>query len=225
MPLQLVVKLAHLVSYYFRLYIICDPFLWSVKRWFSDQGDQTLRLNYPLNASSIVLDVGGYKGDYSDAVYQKFGCHIYLFEPVPNFYAECVKRFSGNLSIVCLNYGLSSKSGWFEMHLNNNESSFNKIGTYGLTQRAEVRSISDAITELGIDKIDLVKINIEGGEFELLPEIIESGLITRIKYIQVQFHNIDSDAVDACLRIRSSLSKTHRQMWNYEFVWESWERL
>ena len=124
-----------------------------------------------------------------------------------------------------MNYGLSSKSGWFEINLNNNESSFKKVGLGDISQEAEVRSITKVATELGIEKIDLIKINIEGGEFDLLPEIIDSGLIKRIKYIQVQFHNFDAEAADARFRIRSMIKQTHREMWNYDFVWESWELL
>ena len=35
----------------------------------------------------------------------------------------------------------------------------------------------------------LMKINIEGGEFELLERLLETRLISRIENIQVQFHN------------------------------------
>jgi len=31
--------------------------------WFAVNGDQTLRLNYDLDANSLVFDLGGYKGD------------------------------------------------------------------------------------------------------------------------------------------------------------------
>ncbi len=222
-PQQVLIKLANKASYLYKLYVVRDPFLRNVKRWFADQGDQTLRLNYQLDKSSIVFDVGGYLGDYAEAIYQKFGCRIFLFEPVPNFYHQCVKRFNGNPSIVCLDYGLSSRSGWFDININNNESSFKKIEAEGMKQKAEVRSMSEVVSELGIEKIDLIKINIEAGEFDLLPAIIDSGLIKKIKYIQVQFHNFEASAADARSRIRSSLEKTHHEMWNYEFVWESWE--
>lgn len=108
------------------------------------------------------------------------------------------------------------------MSLNNNGSSFkiNEVG--GISQKAQVRSITEVVAELGVEEINLIKINIEDAEFDLLPEMIDSGLIKRIKYIQVQFHNFVAGAVDSRLRMRSSLEKTHNEMWNYEFVWESW---
>lgn len=52
-------------------WLIRDSFQREVRRWFRDKGDSTLRLDYPLNADSIVLDVGGYKGDFSALIHEK----------------------------------------------------------------------------------------------------------------------------------------------------------
>jgi hypothetical protein len=108
---KIIAKVALTFDYYYKLYVLCDPFLRNVKNWFADHGDETLRPDYPLDQTSIVFDVGGYRGDYADAIHKKYGCHIYVFEPVQIFYNECVKRFSNNENISCLNYGLSSASG------------------------------------------------------------------------------------------------------------------
>jgi hypothetical protein len=70
-----------------------------------------------------------------------------------------------------------------------------------------------------------MKINIEGGEFDLLPAAIDSGLIERIKFIQVQFHQFIPNAIENRLQIHKALEKSHRQMWCYDFVWESWALL
>ncbi len=214
-------KITNRVHNIIDVYLLRKP----LARWYQERGDETARLDYPLNQTSIVFDVGGYVGDYADEIYKKFGCRIYIFEPVPLFYDRCVKRFSGNSSIACFNYGLAARSGRLEINVHDESSSFKKEVDGSVKQQAELRSITEAVADLGIEKIDLIKINIEGGEFDLLPAIIDSGLVKRIKYIQVQFHNFDANAADARSRIRSLLEKTHREMWNYEFVWESWELL
>ena len=218
-------KITKKIRRHINVYLLRDHSSLILRKWSKYNGDETLRLDYPLGQTSIVFDVGGYMGDYADAIHKKFGCRIYLFEPVSFFHEKCVKRFSGNPNIVCLNYGLAAKAGWFQISISDEASSF-KIVTDGcLTQQAEVRSIAEVVAELGIGKIDLIKINIEGGEFDLLPVIISSGLVKRIKYIQIQFHNFDTNAADERLRIRRLLEITHREMWNYELVWESWELL
>ena len=144
--------------YLYKVYCLRDSFLWSSKKWFEDNNIERFRLDYTLNDTSIVFDVGAYLGDYAEAINQKFGCNVYSFEPVPLFYTECAKRFSHNSSIVCLNYGLSSKSGWFEIELDDNASSLKKTGSGSLSQLVQVRSITEVFAELGLNKIDLIKI-------------------------------------------------------------------
>lgn len=216
-------KISNKFKQLYNLYLVKDPFAINAKKWFDDNGDDTLRLNYPLNQSSIVIDIGGYIGDYAEAINNKYGCQVLLFEPVPEFYDKCLKRFKDNPSISCYNYGLSSKTDTLEIELDANSSSFIKKNLGKNSQLVQVRSILEVFEELKLDQIDLIKINIEGGEYDLLPEIISSGIVKKVKYLQIQFHTFANNAVEYRLQILDLLSKTHHQMWNYEFIWESWE--
>lgn len=207
----------------YRRFILREPFLLQISRWFKDKGDETLRFDYPLSQESIVFDVGGYQGDFAAELNERFGCKVYIFEPVPEFYQRCVNRFIDNKKIVCFNYGLSSTDGWLDISLAANASSFSSPHATGETQKVQIRSIVECIKELEINKIDLMKINIEGGEFDVLPEIIKSGEIKKIQFLQVQFHNFVNDASALRTAIRNQLNYTHNEMWNYEFVWESWK--
>ena len=78
---------------------------------------------------------------------------------------------------------------------------------------------------MGLDHIDLLKINIEGGEYDLLPNLIASGWIERITDIQVQFHDFVPDAIAKTQRIQESLRRTHRITWMFPMVWENWTRI
>ena len=64
------------------------------KEWFADNGDKTLRLDYPLTSDSIVFDLGGYKGDWASSIYEKYKCNIYIFEPIPYLVEEMKIKFS-----------------------------------------------------------------------------------------------------------------------------------
>jgi len=46
---------------------------------------------------------------------------------------------------------------------------------------------------IGQESIDLMKINVEGAEYPILKNLIESDKITKIKNIQVQFHLFDGE--------------------------------
>ena len=93
--------LARFVFYcksYYNLYVKRNRHSIEVHRWHKDNGDFSLRLNYPLFENSVVLDVGAYKGDWSWQIANKYNCHIYAFEPVPEFHSQIVNRFNHNNS-------------------------------------------------------------------------------------------------------------------------------
>lgn len=215
-------KIKRKLKVLYRRYIRREPFLIEVARWFNDRGDETLRLDYPLTAESVVFDLGGYHGDFASAINERYGSSVYLFEPVSEFYKKCLARFHDNPKIICLNYGLSSENGWMDIGVAENASSFASPHATGVVQPVQVRSVVECIRELKINKIDLMKINIEGGEFEVIPAMIESGSIKMVSNLQIQFHNFVDQATLRRDDIRKKLAETHTEMWNYEFVWESW---
>ena len=79
-------------------------------RWLADNGDYTLRLNYPLNSDSVVVDLGGYRGDFANNIHNKFNCNVYVFEPFKDFYNVIEGRFKSNEKIKVFNYGISDKT-------------------------------------------------------------------------------------------------------------------
>lgn len=221
--MNLVNKIKNRIGYLYRRHIKKEQFLIEVERWFKDKGDLTLRLDYPLSSDSVVLDLGGYHGDFAADIHAKYGCSVYIFEPVPEFYDHCVNRFRGNTKIQCFNYGLSSADGWLDISLADNASSFASPHAKGKTERVEVRSIIPTILALGITRIDLMKINIEGGEFDILQELVSSNYIGKITNLQIQFHDFFDDAAEKRSKLRNLFRLTHTETWNYEFVWENWE--
>jgi FkbM family methyltransferase len=207
----------------FRREVLRDRFLLEVKRWFADDGDQRLRFDYPLIASSCVVDLGGYKGDFAAEIVEQFACNVFVYEPVPAFFLECQQRFRSQEAVRLFMYGMSEKAGSFSISNAGDASSFVREDQSGGMQTAELKSVQEAWDEAGLDFVDLMKLNIEGGEFDVLPALIASGLVARVGYIQVQFHNFVEGAVEKRESIRKALSVTHTQMWNYDFVWESWK--
>ncbi|MDH1109309.1 FkbM family methyltransferase [Pseudomonas otitidis] len=217
-------RLKNRLFYTFRRYIKREKFLLEAARWFKDKGDETLRLSYPISSSSVVFDLGGYQGDFAAEMVRLYNCKVYVFEPVLDFYNRCVERFKDNPNVFCFNYGLSSTDQKLKIGLAENASSTSRTCLGGGYELIEVRDVSACIGDLGLSKIDLMKINIEGGEFDVLPRLIDTGLIEQIEFIQVQFHNFIEDAKPKRDKIRNLLANTHSESWCYEFIWESWAR-
>lgn len=190
--------------------------------WYRNKGDDYLRLRYKLNEESIVFDVGGYVGNFSESILKKFGCKVFLFEPSSFFYKECLKRFNNNRNISCFNYGLGCLNGTFILSNDNEASSVERKINQDKGEKIKIKKISEIIKELNVKSIDLMKINIEGGEYDLLTCLINENLISKINNIQVQFHSFVPNAEKKRENIINSLKKTHKNDWSYFFVWESW---
>lgn len=194
-----------------------------VTRWFADKGDQTLRLNYPLNEDSVVFDLGGFAGDWTDSIWNKYKCKIHTFEPIPELAKKIELKYAKNDKVNIYSFGLSNESKKLVINWSYDGSSFNTEMLNPID--CEVKSINEFIEENNITEIDLMKINIEGDEFPVLKSLIQSGNISKIKNIQVQFHSFIHNSAEMRNEIQNELVKTHKQTYNYEFVWENWERL
>jgi len=224
-----IIKIINLVkaSRIYNLYVLRDDQPLELNRWFKDNGDETLRLDYPeLNEKSIVLDLGGYEGDFAQAINKKYKCKVYLFEPHPKFYKICLEKFSGNDQINVFNYGLLDKEGKFSLSDTSKSSSFfNPNHTKEKGIKCQVKEFFNTLENLQIYKVDLMKINIEGGEFPLLQHIASRGKLNMINQYQIQFHKFIINAVSMRKRIIAELNKTHKRTWCYNFVWENWKKI
>lgn len=194
-----------------------------VRKWFSDDGDNTLRLDYPLNSNSLVFDLGGYEGGWTSKIYEKYECNIYVFEPIPELYSNLINKFKSFDKIKVFPFGVSDEDKTSEIFLLNDASSFHiKSDKKILTK---IISITKFLNDNNITNIDLIKINIEGDEFSVLKTLLDNHMINIFENIQVQFHRINNDSVSLRNSIRDRLASTHKCTYNYEFVWENWEKI
>jgi FkbM family methyltransferase len=195
--------------------------------WYEVDGDNTLRVNYDLGPASVIYDVGGYEGDWAAEMASRYGASIYVFEPVIKFVNDLKNRFGRNPTIHILPYGLGgSDAKLLISHLGEASSVFREKNNFNekASEKEEVslRAIDQVMDELHTPQIDLIKINIEGGEYDLLECLINKGLISQIRHLQIQFHDFVPDAGARMERIKRELSLTHTQTYEYLFVWENW---
>jgi FkbM family methyltransferase len=192
-----------------------------VKPWMQVNGDKTLRLNYDLSENSIVFDLGGYEGQWASDIFSKYKCKIFVFEPYKDYAKNIRTRFLKNNSIKVFDFGLGKEDKNMTLYSNHDGSSvFKKTG---LSFEIEIKKATLFIRNQDLSFIDLMKINIEGGEYDLLEELIDSGMIKSINNVQVQFHDFVPDAYARMKKIHALLEKTHQLTYSYEFVWENWQ--
>lgn len=188
-------------------------------RWLLDNGE-IKRLSYNLSNNSIVWDVGGFEGEFASSIASKYNCNVFIFEPVPKFCDLIKNKFLGNDKITLFPFGLSNFDGHIDFTIDGDASTSFKKTTSSV--QLKVRDVSKFIEENNVLNIDLVKINIEGGEYNMLESLISSGHIKKFKNIQVQFHELDGRTLERYQKIVESLNDTHQRTWHYFFVWENW---
>lgn len=196
------------------------PPLMEIDRYIADGGDRKMRFTYPLNSESIVLDLGGYEGQWASDIFGRYACSVHVFEVIPQYAKNIEERFSANSKIRVYPYGLGGCSRTETACITGDSSS-----VYGDSENAvQIRlvDIKDWLAENGINKIDLLKINIEGGEYEVLERLLQADLVHMITDIQVQFHEIAADSFARMQAIRQGLSRTHSPTYQYDFIWDNW---
>ena len=162
--------------------------------------DESLRFKYDLNPEDIVLDIGSYRREFADKIIEMYGCKVECFDALDN---RAAWMFTGKIAMGG-NYLYTS------IYADDTDKEYFCV------------DIADYLGK----EIALVKMNIEGGEYELLKYIISKGLMKNIRELQVQFHLIDGiDSKGRYKRLSDDLSLTHKLTWRTPFVWENWKRL
>jgi FkbM family methyltransferase len=195
------------------------------RRWAHAGHDRTLRLQYPLTTNAIVFDLGGYQGQWASDIYSMYRCRIHVFEPVAAFAEMIVARFAKNPDVIVHDFGLASSTRASIVTLGRDASSMMRDDLDGPKEEIRLVAFSDFIKAEGIANIDLMKVNIEGGEYDLLNHVLDAGLIDMIADLQVQFHSFVEGAEQRMLDLRGRLAHTHEPTYAVDFVWENWRRL
>jgi len=184
------------------------------------------RFNYNLNENSIVFDLGGFKGEWSNKIYTLYKPNIHLFEICKDYFIDLVSFFMYNEKIKLNNFGLSDCNKELELFQNGDKTTvfFNKelIEDNNTIKKSKFVDFFNYIENNDINHIDLMKINIEGGEYDLMDYILKTDFITKITDIQIQFHNTVKNHLKRMIDIQTKLRNTHYQSYCFPTIWENW---
>jgi len=182
-------------------------------------------LDWDLAEDSVVCDVGGYLGDYAANIFCRYRSLVHVFEPVPVYCGQIRQRFGANPQIRVHEFGLAGTTREERLFWAR-AGSTTCMDRFKVGEPIRIRLVraTEALDELELARVDLMKVNIEGGEYELLEDLLDSGWTGRIRNLCVQFHEeVLPDAPERMRAIQARLARTHRLTFQYEFVWENWE--
>jgi FkbM family methyltransferase len=189
------------------------------RRWVEARGDQTLRFEYDLDERSVVFDAGGYLGDWAAEISARYCSTLHVFEPVNEFAGAIRRRFARNPRVHVHQLGLAGRTEAGSVGLAADASSIYASGPN--TEAIQLVGVLDFIEQNAIERIDLLKLNIEGAEYDVLEKLLEGWDVRRVHDLQIQFHQgPGSDARRD--RIRSELARTHELTYDFRYIWENW---
>lgn len=194
----------------------------AIEEWKA-AGHESLRLDYDLDESAVVVDVGGYGGQWTSDIVARYLCRVHVYEPVPAFAERIRRRFARNPLVTVHEVGLAAATREEAMYVRDTASSVFGEGP-GPSETIRLVRAADAFRDAEIERIDLLKLNIEGSEYELLEHLIDDGWIEGIRHVQVQFHDLGPGSRKRMEELRARLAATHELSWRKELVWESWKR-
>ncbi len=184
---------------------------------------ESMRYEYPLTPDSLVIDLGCHMGTFSKIISEKYACRIFAFEPMDKFYDWSVTMLTGRPNVEVLKWGAGATNRKDCFGIKGDSSGAFADGCE--KQEVHILRFSDFIKQHELKNVDLIKINIEGGEFELLEHIIEMGLVSLFANIQVQFHKVVPDFEKRHAAIREALLQTHQLTYDAPWCWENYERI
>lgn len=174
---------------------------------------ERLRFEYDLGPQDVVFDVGAYRGEFAEEIYQRYGSRIVAVEPT-----DAIVGFKHAEKII------KKAAGWYDGEILMG-------GAFLYTSALEPEGARpfpcfDLNAELARHpEVAVCKINIEGGEYQLLRHVLDGGLASRVRNFQVQFHQIEGEPyLEWYKEIEGRLEETHELSYRLSFCWENWER-
>ncbi|MCV7215698.1 hypothetical protein H7J51_10420 [Mycobacterium crocinum] len=199
-----------------------------IQKFLRDGFNSKIFSSVPSDEVSQVLVFGGYKGDSVDGWLNKNPrARIQTYEPVRDYAAILENRFHGS-DVAVHSFGVGKRSGTRTFSVMSDATSGHPgiTGAPSISPPATIDVWFESVAAAGKDwpdRIDVAEINIEGGEYELIPALAEAGKLAQIKHIFVQFHDVGHETTSFVEESRNHLAESHLQVWCYDMVWEYWK--
>ncbi|MFX0138256.1 MAG: FkbM family methyltransferase [Candidatus Hodarchaeota archaeon] len=159
-----------------------------------------------LGKCNVIFDIGAHFGHWTKlALKINRNLNIHCFEPSSYSFKKLINNNFPN-NVICNNFGLSSSKGEKTLYIFENGSGLNSLYLrYGLEkvlgrkikqreEKIKVETLENYCLERKIEKIDFVKIDVEGHELEVLKGGINFFKNKQIRIIQFEYGGCNIDA-------------------------------
>ena len=179
-----------------------------IDRYYHQKKIASFLTKKKLNVN-IFFDIGSHMGTYTDFINKIYpNCKSFLFEPQSKIFAKITEKYLKNENIKVFNLAISDTENKQSLYLNMHDltstlSNFNeqssylnlKAKLYGTdiknmshgTELVQTITLKKFIINNNLNKIDLIKIDTEGHEFNVLKGLEDK--IDIINNVLIEFHH------------------------------------
>jgi FkbM family methyltransferase len=141
----------------------------------------------------IVFDCGSNAGEFAGWVKREFGARVYGYEPDPRLFKKLTHERNDdaqNPEISFFQKAIAGREGTARLHLGNSQcSSLYYPENAGVqTELVTLSTLEAEMSRLGVESIDLLKLDIEGAELDVL-QTTPAAVLRRISQITTEFHD------------------------------------
>jgi FkbM family methyltransferase len=147
-------------------------------------------LKESLDSTSVVYSFGiGDDASFDLSIANRYGCTVDAFDPTPRS-LDWMKRQAFGPRIRAHGIGLAAQSGEVEFYepADPNHVSYSAATPgRGHAVRCKVAPLQEIVRELGHARIDLLKMDVEGSEYEVIETFDRASVLP--KQLLVEFHH------------------------------------
>jgi len=148
----------------------------------------------PEVAPKVILDIGGNIGTTSVYYGHIFpDAKIYSFEPVPDNFEILQKNIKGFPNITAFNVALGKENTTAKIYTYSDNDNTGGYSLYDLEvdrdkyQEITVKKTDAFLREIGVDQVDLIKIDTEGAEYDILTTM-NPDMLRQARWILGELH-------------------------------------
>lgn len=150
---------------------------------------------YDEEEKLVIFDIGANLGEYSEMIIKhcdklNIKYQLHLFEHQKECVEVLLSKFEFSPNVIVNNFAISSEKGTVDFYIEKNKSAFSSIYKREIcvhSEKVQVETVvlDDYVIKNSIDKINFIKIDLEGHELEVLKSLKNS--FDKIENIQFEY--------------------------------------
>jgi FkbM family methyltransferase len=153
---------------------------------------------FPFYEPAVILDVGAHYGYFSLFASRNAGpeARIYAFEPNRHNFARLQQNLAacGAANVRPFHCAIGGAAGRGQLFAGDSvnhslRGDYRLAGTAGAPEEVEVKTLAQVLDENQIDRVDFLKLDCEGAEYDIL-EQASPQVLARCETISMEFHDL-----------------------------------